>query len=147
MELQELERSERKLQERCNELKGRLAELEGESVRLQGLLKHKEQEVEEIQKVGGQQCPQLWLLSLPVPCACQHLDVTSAPLQVRDQLVQERSGLAEAIRQEFADRLLGTEEENKRLKEEMVEMRARQRLELDRVAQEKDRELEEVHRR
>ncbi|XP_065504059.1 centrosomal protein of 131 kDa isoform X6 [Caloenas nicobarica] len=116
VELQELERSERKLQERCNELKGRLAELEGESVRLQGLLKHKEQEVEEIQKV-------------------------------RDQLVQERSGLAEAIRQEFADRLLGTEEENKRLKEEVVEMRARQRLELDRVVREKDRELEEVHRR
>lgn len=52
VEFQELERSERKLQERCNELKGRLAELEGESIRLQGLLKHKEQEVEEIQKVG-----------------------------------------------------------------------------------------------
>ncbi|XP_075627139.1 centrosomal protein of 131 kDa isoform X1 [Balearica regulorum gibbericeps] len=116
VELQELERSERKLQERCNELKGRLAELEGESVRLQGLLKHKEQEVEEIQKV-------------------------------RDQLAQERSSLAEVIRQEFADRLVGTEEENKRLKAEMAEMRARQRLELDRVVREKDRELEEVHRR
>uniref|UniRef100_A0A8D0KU36 Centrosomal protein 131 n=1 Tax=Strix occidentalis caurina TaxID=311401 RepID=A0A8D0KU36_STROC len=102
VELQELERSERKLQERCNELKGRLAELEGESIRLQGLLKHKEQEVEEIQKV-------------------------------RDQLTQERSSLAEVIRQEFADRLVGTEEENKRLKAEMAEMRARQRLELDRV--------------
>uniref|UniRef100_A0A8C0FNR1 Centrosomal protein 131 n=1 Tax=Bubo bubo TaxID=30461 RepID=A0A8C0FNR1_BUBBB len=102
VELQELERSERKLQERCNELKGRLAELEGESIRLQGLLKHKEQEVEEIQKV-------------------------------RDQLAQERSSLAEVIRQEFADRLVGTEEENKRLKAEMAEMRARQRLELDRV--------------
>ncbi|XP_071429919.1 centrosomal protein of 131 kDa isoform X2 [Pithys albifrons albifrons] len=50
VELQELERSERKLQERCNELKGRLAELEGDSIRLQGLLKHKEQEVEEIRK-------------------------------------------------------------------------------------------------
>ncbi|NXO47177.1 CP131 protein, partial [Aramus guarauna] len=116
VELQELERSERKLQERCNELKGRLAELEGESVRLQGLLKHKEQEVEEIQKV-------------------------------RDQLAQERGSLAEVIRQEFADRLVGTEEENKRLKAEMAEMRARQRLELDRVAREKDEELEEVHRR
>uniref|UniRef100_A0A663M773 Centrosomal protein 131 n=1 Tax=Athene cunicularia TaxID=194338 RepID=A0A663M773_ATHCN len=102
VELQELERSERKLQERCNELKGRLAELEGESIRLQGLLKHKEQEVEEIQKV-------------------------------KDQLAQERSSLAEVIRQEFADRLVGTEEENKRLKAEMAEMRARQRLELDRV--------------
>uniref|UniRef100_G1N3P3 Uncharacterized protein n=1 Tax=Meleagris gallopavo TaxID=9103 RepID=G1N3P3_MELGA len=116
VELQELERSERKLQERCNELKGRLVELEGESIRLQGLLKHKEQEVEEIRKV-------------------------------RDQLSQERSSLAEVIRQEFADRLVGTEEENRRLKAEMAELRARQRLELDRVVQEKDRELEEVHRR
>ncbi|NXW37711.1 CP131 protein, partial [Phaetusa simplex] len=116
VEFQELERSERKLQERCNELKGRLAELEGESIRLQGLLKHKEQEVEEIQKV-------------------------------RDQLAQERSSLAEVIRQEFTDRLVGTEEENKRLKAEMVEMRARQRLELDRIVREKDKELEEVHRR
>ncbi|XP_009579484.1 PREDICTED: LOW QUALITY PROTEIN: centrosomal protein of 131 kDa-like, partial [Fulmarus glacialis] len=116
VELQELERSERKLQERCNELKGRLAELEGESIRLQGLLKHKEQEVEEIRKV-------------------------------RDQLAQERSSLAEVIRQEFVDRLVGTEEENKRLKAEMAEMRARQRLELDRIVWEKDKELEEVHRR
>lgn len=55
VELQELERSERKLQERCNELKGRLAELEGESIRLQGLLKHKEQELEEIRKVSEEQ--------------------------------------------------------------------------------------------
>ncbi|NWV71985.1 CP131 protein, partial [Malurus elegans] len=98
VELQELERSERKLQERCNELKGRLAELEGDSIRLQGLLKHKEQELEEIRK-------------------------------------------------EFADRLVGTEEENARLKAEMAELRARQRLELDRLVREKDQELEEVHRR
>ncbi|NXK56983.1 CP131 protein, partial [Chauna torquata] len=67
--------------------------------------------------------------------------------KVRDQLAQERSSLAEVIRQEFADRLVGTEEENKRLKAEMAEMRARQRLELDRVVREKDKELEEVHRR
>ncbi|NXG65660.1 CP131 protein, partial [Hemiprocne comata] len=116
VELQELERSERRLQDRCNELKGRLAELEGESVRLQGLLKHKEQEVEEIRKV-------------------------------RDELAQERSSLTEVIRQEFADRLVGTEEENKQLKTEMAELRARQRLELDRILREKDQELEEVHRR
>ncbi|XP_065549789.1 centrosomal protein of 131 kDa isoform X3 [Lathamus discolor] len=116
VELQELERSERKLQERCNELKGRLAELEGDSIRLQGLLKHKEQEVEEIRKM-------------------------------RDELAQERGSLAEVIRQEFTDRLAGMEEENKRLKAEMAEMRTRQRLELDRLEQEKDKELEEVHRR
>ncbi|NWV54792.1 CP131 protein, partial [Daphoenositta chrysoptera] len=115
VELQELERSERKLQERCNELKGRLAELEGDSIRLQGLLKHKEQEVEEIRK--------------------------------RDHLSQGRRGLTEVIRQEFAIRLVGTEEENSRLKAEIAELRARQQLELDRLVREKDRELEEVHRR
>ncbi|NXU21077.1 CP131 protein, partial [Pardalotus punctatus] len=120
VELQELERSERKLQERCNELKGRLAELEGESIRLQGLLKHKEQEVEEMRKVGE---------------------------DVWGQLSRGLSGLTEVTRQEFADRLVGTEEENARLKAEMAELRARQRLELDRLVREKDRELEEVHRR
>lgn len=68
-------------------------------------------------------------------------------LQVRDQLAQEQSSLAEEIRQEFTERLMGTEEENKQLKAEMAEMRARQRLELERVAREKEQELEEVHRR
>ncbi|NWZ86093.1 CP131 protein, partial [Poecile atricapillus] len=116
VELQELEQSERKLQEHCNELKGRLAELEGESMRLQGLLKHKEQEVKEIRKV-------------------------------RDQLSQGHRDLTEVMWQEFADRLVGMEVENARLKAEMAELRARQHLELDRLVQEKDRELEEVHRR
>ncbi|XP_032653187.1 centrosomal protein of 131 kDa isoform X3 [Chelonoidis abingdonii] len=116
VELQELERSERKLQERCNELKGRLAEREGENMHLQGLIKHKEQEMEDIRKV-------------------------------KDQLAKERSSLSEVIRQEFADKLVGTEEENKRLKAEMSEMRARQLLELDRIARDKDEELEEVHKR
>ncbi|NWW10785.1 CP131 protein, partial [Oreocharis arfaki] len=131
VELQELERSERKLQERCNELKGRLAELEGESVRLQGLLKHKEQEVEEIRKVSEEQSQgPAW----PVPGRA-------------GPAVPGARGLTEVIRQEFADRLVGTEEENARLKAEMAELRARQQLELDRLVQEKDRELEEVHRR
>ncbi|XP_078240433.1 centrosomal protein of 131 kDa isoform X15 [Pogona vitticeps] len=115
-ELQELERSERKLQERCNELKVRLSEAEGEALRLHSLLRQKEQETEDIRKV-------------------------------RDQLIQERSSLSEVIRQEFADRLVSTEEENKRLKAEMAELRARQRLELDRVMRDKEEELEEVHKR
>lgn len=68
-------------------------------------------------------------------------------LQMRDELTQERGSLAEVIRQEFTDRLVVMEEENKRLKAEMAEMRTRQRLELDRLVQEKDKELEEVHRR
>lgn len=131
MELQELERSERKLQERCNELKGRLAELEGDSVRLQGLLKHKEQELEEIRKVSEEQSQ-----GLPGPC-----------LGVWDRLSQGHRGLTEVMWQEFADRLVGMEEENARLKAEMAELRARQHLELDRLVREKDQELEEVHRR
>ncbi|XP_063149459.1 centrosomal protein of 131 kDa isoform X4 [Candoia aspera] len=116
IELQELERSERKLQERCNELKGHFLEAESETVRLQGLLRQKEQEIEDIRKV-------------------------------KDQLAQERSSLSEVIRQEFADRLVSTEDDNKRLKTEMAELRARQRLELDRVIRDKEEELEEVHKR
>ncbi|NXI14546.1 CP131 protein, partial [Irena cyanogastra] len=131
VELQELERSERKLQERCNELKGRLAELEGESIRLQGLLKHKEQELEEIRKVSKEQSrsPAWPMPGCVVPAVPGH------------------RGLTEAVWQEFADRLVGTEEENARLKAEMAELRARQHLELDRLVREKDQELEEVHRR
>ncbi|XP_030064441.1 centrosomal protein of 131 kDa isoform X2 [Microcaecilia unicolor] len=115
-ELQELERSEQKLQERCNELKGRLVEVEGEKIRLQGLVKQKGQEAEDICKV-------------------------------KDRLTEERNSLSEVIRQEFADRLVGTEEENKRLKMELSELRARHRLELERINREKDEELQEVHTR
>ncbi|KAG8446499.1 hypothetical protein GDO86_014089 [Hymenochirus boettgeri] len=115
-ELQELERSEKKLQERCSQLKERVTELEGEQIRLQGLLRQKEQEVEDIRKVT-------------------------------DRLTEERKSLSEVIRQEFADRLVITEEENKRLKTEASEARARQRLELERVNREKEEELEEVHKR
>ncbi|XP_026531533.1 centrosomal protein of 131 kDa isoform X2 [Notechis scutatus] len=116
LDLRELDLSERKFQERCNELKGRLLETESEIVRLQGLLRQKEQEVEDIRKV-------------------------------KDQFAQERSSLSEVIRQEFADRLVTTEEDNKHLKIEMAELRARQRLELDRVMRDKEEELEEVHKR
>lgn len=64
-----------------------------------------------------------------------------------EQLSQGHRGLTEVVWQEFADRLVGMEEENARLKAEMAELRARQHLELDRLVREKDQELEEVHRR
>ncbi|XP_072795914.1 centrosomal protein of 131 kDa isoform X3 [Vicugna pacos] len=51
-ELSELERSERKLQERCAELKGRLGEAEGENVRLQGLVRQKEKELADMRAVS-----------------------------------------------------------------------------------------------
>ncbi|XP_067860069.1 centrosomal protein of 131 kDa isoform X2 [Heptranchias perlo] len=115
-ELRELERSERNLQERCNELKARLMEAEGETIRFKGLFRYKEQEIEDIRKI-------------------------------KDRLAEERNSLAEVIRQEFADRLVSTEEENKRLKTEMSEVRARHRLEAERITKEKEEELEEVHKR
>ncbi|XP_063312384.1 centrosomal protein of 131 kDa isoform X2 [Pelobates fuscus] len=115
-ELQELERSERKLQERCNQLKERATELEGEQIRLQGLLKQREQEVEDIRKIT-------------------------------DRLTEERKSLSDVIRQEFADRLVLIEEENRRLKIESSESQARHRLELERINREKEEELEEVHKR
>lgn len=61
--------------------------------------------------------------------------------------MDERRGMAEVIRQEFADRLVLTEEENRRMKTEVSEVRARLRLEVERVSREKEEELAEVHQR
>ncbi|CAK7289977.1 Centrosomal protein of 131 kDa [Vulpes lagopus] len=115
-ELSELEQSERKLQERCTELKGRLGEAEGEGLRLQGLLRHKEKELARVTAVN-------------------------------EQLVGERSGLAEVLRREFADRLAASEEDTRLARAELAELRARQRLELEQLSREKQAELEEVHQR
>uniref|UniRef100_A0A8C0DJW0 Centrosomal protein 131 n=1 Tax=Balaenoptera musculus TaxID=9771 RepID=A0A8C0DJW0_BALMU len=115
-ELSELEQSERKLQERCAELKGRLGEAEGENVRLQGLVRQKEKELADVKAVN-------------------------------EQLAGERSSLAQVLRQEFADRLAASEEENRQVRAELAELRTRQRLELERLTREKQAELEEVHGR
>uniref|UniRef100_A0A8D0NH53 Centrosomal protein 131 n=1 Tax=Sus scrofa TaxID=9823 RepID=A0A8D0NH53_PIG len=105
-ELSELEQSERKLQERCTELKGRLGEAEGENVRLQALVRQKETELADVKAVN-------------------------------EQLAGERSSLAQVLRQEFADRLAASEEENRQVKAELAELRARQRLELEQLTREK----------
>ncbi|KAL3051909.1 hypothetical protein OYC64_002018 [Pagothenia borchgrevinki] len=115
-ELRELERSERAAMEKQQELRKHQMEAEGELIRLQGALRQKGQETE---------------------------DVT----QTRDKLVEERRSLAEVIRQEFAERLVVTEEENRRMKVEVSEVRARLRLEVERVTREKEEELAEVHQR
>uniref|UniRef100_A0A8C6RFN3 Centrosomal protein 131 n=1 Tax=Nannospalax galili TaxID=1026970 RepID=A0A8C6RFN3_NANGA len=102
VELSELEQSERKLQERCTELKGRLGEAEEEEARLQSLVWQKEKELEEVRVVNTQLC-------------------------------SERGNLAQVVRQEFADQLAASEEENQRVRAELTELRARQQLELDEV--------------
>ncbi|KAI0220340.1 hypothetical protein LSAT2_028141 [Lamellibrachia satsuma] len=71
-----------------------------------------------------------------------------------DRLNEERSRVADVIRQEFANRLVATEEENKHVKMEMSELKARHQVELDHakanieaVEKAKDDEMEEVHKR
>ncbi|XP_077979762.1 centrosomal protein of 131 kDa-like [Glandiceps talaboti] len=115
-ELKEVERSERNTQERLNDLKARLANVEGENIRLRGLLSQKEQEVDDIKE----------------DC---------------DRLTRERKNVQDVVRQEFADRLVETEEENKRVKREMSEMRARHKLEIERIQKDKEEEMAEVHTR
>ncbi|XP_028991064.1 centrosomal protein of 131 kDa isoform X2 [Betta splendens] len=115
-ELRELESSEKASVEKQQELRKQQMETEGELIRLQAALRHKEQEVEEV-------------------------------TQTRDKLADERRSLAEVIRQEFAERLVMTEEENRRLKVEVSEVRARLRLEVERISREKEEELAEVHQR
>ncbi|CAH6776525.1 Cep131 [Phodopus roborovskii] len=102
LELSELEQSERKLQERCTELKGRLGEAEGEKGRLQSLVRQKEKELEDVRLANTQMC-------------------------------SERASLAQVVRQEFADQLAASQEENQRVKAELAELRARQQVELDEV--------------
>ncbi|XP_045428204.1 centrosomal protein of 131 kDa isoform X2 [Pipistrellus kuhlii] len=113
-ELLELEQVQRRLQDQCAQLRGRLAEAEGEGARLQGLLRQKDKALAEVKAVN-------------------------------EQLVGERSGLAQVLRQEFADRLAASEEENRRVRAELAELRARQRLELEQLRREKQAELEDVH--
>ena len=48
-----------------------------------------------------------------------------------EKLNGERERVSDVVRQEFADRLVATDEENRRLKAEMSEARARHRAELD----------------
>uniref|UniRef100_A0A673JWI8 Centrosomal protein of 131 kDa n=1 Tax=Sinocyclocheilus rhinocerous TaxID=307959 RepID=A0A673JWI8_9TELE len=67
--------------------------------------------------------------------------------QARDKLSDERRSLAEVIRQEFAERLVETEDENRRMKMEVSEAKARLRLEVERVTRAKEEELAEVHQR
>ena len=52
-------------------------------------------------------------------------------VQMYEKLNGERERVSDVVRQEFADRLVATDEENRRLKAEMSEARARHRAELE----------------
>ena len=82
--------------------------------------------------------------------------------EVASRLSRERDRVTEIVRQEFADRqanckyhcdigisfrLIAIEEENRQVKIDMSELKARHKAELERMARGKERELEEVHER
>uniref|UniRef100_A0A672KXX8 Centrosomal protein of 131 kDa n=1 Tax=Sinocyclocheilus grahami TaxID=75366 RepID=A0A672KXX8_SINGR len=117
-ELRDLERSERAALQKQQEMREKHSEMEAELLRLQSLLRQREQEKSDLTQVTA-----------------------------RDKLSDERRSLAEVIRQEFAERLVETEEENRRMKMEVSEAKARLRLEVERVTREKEEELAEVHQR
>lgn len=130
-ELSELEQSERKLQERCTELKGRLGEAEGEKERLQSLVRQKEKELEDLRAVSS---PGSFCIGVGVRELHPAFLLTVSPsCQVNTQMCSERASLAQVVRREFADQLAASQEENQRVKVELAELRARQQVELDEV--------------
>lgn len=137
-ELGELESSEKAAVEKQQELRKQQMETEGELIRLRAALRQKEQEVEEVTQVRASLALEGEATSEVLKDGCP---------QTRDKLADERRSLAEVVRQEFADRLVTTEEENRRLKVEVSEVRARLRLEVERITREKEEELAEVHQR
>ena len=75
-------------------------------------------------------------------------------VQLLEKMKEERGHVSDIIRQEFADRLVTTEDENRRIKNEISELKAKHRIDLDRAKEEveeikkmKDSELNEVHER
>lgn len=129
VELSELEQSERKLQERCTELKGRLGEAEGERERLQSLVRQKEKELEDLRGVSS---PDLFCIRALQPA---NLLTAFPAAQANTQMCRERASLAQVVRQEFADQLAASQEENQRVKAELAQLQARQQMELDEVHQ------------
>ncbi len=80
--------------------------------------------------------------------------MTRAPFQHYEKLNRERTKVSDVVREEFAEQLMTTGEENKTLKMELAELRARHRVELDKerskaqkFEEEKEEELAEIHKR
>ena len=94
--------------------------------------------------------------SLASADACALLSVLLVVVwnQLLDKRNEERDHITDVVRQEFADRIVSTDEENRRLKTEVAELKSRHRLELERaradvdvVSRAKDDEMDEVHKR
>ncbi|XP_033743324.1 centrosomal protein of 131 kDa-like [Pecten maximus] len=113
---------------------------------MQALEKYNEMKAKLTEVEGENECLKVYL---------KQKDQEIAQLQqLTDKMHKERDRVSDIIRQEFADRLVTTDEENRRIKNEMSEMKARHRIELDRakdqieeVKKRKDDEMEEVHKR
>lgn len=145
-ELRELEQSERAAVEKQQELRRQQIEMEAELIRLQATLRQKEEENEDIARVRRVHEPSS-LLCVPVEVSSMSKGRCDVNWKARDKLLEERRNLAEVVRQEFAERLVAAEEEDRRMKVELSEVRVRLRLEVERITKEKEVELAEVHQR
>ncbi|BFZ03464.1 hypothetical protein BsWGS_06503 [Bradybaena similaris] len=123
IETRELEQSERRAVKKYNEIKAKLAEVEGENERAKVIIKQKEQDMIDNKKLI-------------------------------EKMNSERGHVSDIIRQEFADRIVATDEENKRIKHEISELRARHRIELEKahtalddLRKTNEEEMEKVHQR
>lgn len=125
-ELREVEKTERDTMERYNSLKAKYNEIEGEYERLKVVVKQKEKDIEGIKKV-----------SKISNFLKQEIEINFFyEYKLTDTLQEERNRLADVIRQEFSDRLIFTEEENKRIKLEMVEIKSRHQYEIEKKKEE-----------
>eukprot|EP00117_Sycon_ciliatum_P020002 scpid16263/ scgid17949/ 5-azacytidine-induced protein 1; Centrosomal protein of 131 kDa; Pre-acrosome localization protein 1 len=79
--------------------------------------------------------------------ARQHVAMTQKDVELTEtnkmleRLNKERDNVTDIVRQDFANRLVSTEEENKRIKTELAELTARHTYQLKRVEEEKQAQL------
>ncbi|KAM9772699.1 centrosomal protein of 131 kDa isoform 5-T6 [Syngnathus typhle] len=97
---------------------------------------------QELRKQHGEALQQVDVLKEALQHKEQDLLVVT---QNRDQLLEERHGLASAVRQEFSARLLLAEEEAQKARAETEEARSALRVEVDKLTKEKEDELHQVH--
>lgn len=82
------------------------------------------------------------------------LDFCVLFFELSEKVHRERHHVQDVVRQEFADKLVATDEENKRVKHEMAEQKSRHNIEIERMKQEvevvnkaKQEEMDAVHTR
>ncbi|XP_061667072.1 LOW QUALITY PROTEIN: centrosomal protein of 131 kDa [Syngnathoides biaculeatus] len=135
------EECERAAQNRVNRVR---ETYEAELKELEGSLREALDKQQELRKLQADTLQQLDAVKDALRQKEQDVQIVT---RNRDRLLEERQGLASAIREEFSERLLLAEEEAQRTGAEADDLRAALRAEVDRVTKEKEDQLQRVHRR